>query len=98
MKQFTMRIQNQLKMLEVVSWCLIPNSYHDNLIGYEKHKEIILPDTETHSGMENIRCLITCDHTAQILGQGVEELEHTMYHLSPLKNHLLVLTLLWNVK
>lgn len=29
--------------------------------------------------MENISCLIACDHTAHILGQEVEGLENTMY-------------------
>jgi len=31
-----MRIQNQLTMLTVISWCLIPNTYHNNLMVHKR--------------------------------------------------------------
>lgn len=41
--------------------------------------------------MENTSCLTAHDHTAYILGQGVETLKTTMYAYPPLlKDHLLV--------
>lgn len=73
-----MRILNQLKRLKVIFWCLTPNNYH-YLMGFERHKEIILQAVGTHLRMENICCLMARDHTGQVLGQGVSDLENTMH-------------------
>lgn len=48
-------------------------------MGFERHKEIILQAVGTHLRMENICCLMARDHTGQVSGQGVSDLENTMH-------------------
>lgn len=75
-----MRILNQLKMLKVISWCLIPNTYHNNLMGYKRGIKRLFYQPLAHIlGWKISVVSIAHDHTAHILGQGVEGLENTMY-------------------
>lgn len=48
-------------------------------MGYERHKEIILRAVGIHLRTENICCLLACDHTGQVSGQGVNDLQNTMH-------------------
>lgn len=55
-------------------------------MGYERHKEMILPAVGTHLRMENISCLLAHDHTGQVSEQGVNGLQNIMcVHHSSLK-------------